>query len=77
MRNTPRMPKLNLREARQQRKQTLEEVAAATDLDVGNLSRIERGVQLPSREVARKLFEHFGGKVDLGVIYDPDHKAAC
>lgn len=72
------MPKktMTLREARLHRDQTLVAVAEAVGTDVSNLSRIERGAQLPSRELARKLFEHFDGAVDLGSIYDPEHRAA-
>jgi len=63
-----------LREARIAKNETLAEVAEAVDTDVGNLSRIERGEQVPQRELARRLFSHFGGSVDLGAIYDPEHR---
>lgn len=65
---------MNLREARQKREQTLEDVAAAIGINVASLSRIERGEQLPTRDLARRLFEHFDGDVDLGTIYDPTHE---
>ncbi|HEX7039509.1 MAG TPA: helix-turn-helix transcriptional regulator [Trueperaceae bacterium] len=67
---------MTLREARLARKETLVEVAEAVGTDVSNLSRIERGAQLPSRDLARKLFEHFDGAVELGLIYDPEHRVA-
>jgi transcriptional regulator with XRE-family HTH domain len=63
-----------LREVRLAREETLVAVADAVGTDVGNLSRIERGEQVPQRELARKLFDHFGGAVDLGAIYDPEHR---
>lgn len=63
-----------VREARLARGETLAEVAEAVETDVGNLSRIERGEQLPQRDLARRLFEHFEGAVPLGVIYDPEHR---
>lgn len=63
-----------LREARKARRETLAAVAEAVETDVGNLSRIERGEQMPQRELARRLFDHFGGSVPLGVIYDPGHR---
>jgi DNA-binding XRE family transcriptional regulator len=64
-----------LREARLKRNQTLTDVADAIGVDVSSLSRIERGDQLPTRAVARKLFDHFCGSVELGAIYDPEHRA--
>jgi transcriptional regulator with XRE-family HTH domain len=68
---------MTLREARLARGETLVIVAEAVGTDVSNLSRIERGAQMPSRELARKLFNHFEGSVDLGSIYDPEHRQAC
>jgi transcriptional regulator with XRE-family HTH domain len=68
-----RKPK-TLREARLAKKETLASVAEAVETDVGNLSRIERGEQIPQRELARRLFEHFEGIVPLGIIYDPEHR---
>lgn len=65
----------NLREARQARKLTLTKLAELVGTDAANISRIERGVQTPSKELARKLFDAFEGAVELGVIYDPEHKA--
>lgn len=52
----------------------MEDVAAAIGINVASLSRIERGEQLPTRDLARRLFEHFDGDVDLGTIYDPTHE---
>lgn len=63
-----------LREVRLAKKETLADVAEAVDTDVGNLSRIERGEQVPQRDLARRLFEHFDGAVDLSAIYDPEFR---
>lgn len=63
-----------LREARLAKNETLAAVAEAVDTDVGNLSRIERGEQIPQRDLARRLFDHFEGSVPLGIIYDPEHR---
>ena len=38
---------------------TLIEISKATDIDSGNLSRIERGIQMPSRESAKALAKHY------------------
>lgn len=48
-----------LRAARRKSGQNLAEVAQALGTDAGNLSRIERGIQAPSREMAEKLARHF------------------
>ncbi len=48
-------------------------VAKAVGTDVANLYRIEQGAQVPKRELARALFQYYGGKVPLGAIYDPKH----
>lgn len=74
-RKLPTMRKTKtLREARIAKKETLADVAELVGTDVGNLSRIERGEQIPQRELARRLFEHFDGAVPLGIIYDPEHR---
>jgi transcriptional regulator with XRE-family HTH domain len=65
----------SLRDARKARDLTLVKLAEIVGTDAANISRIERGMQTPSKELARKLFEHFDGTVELGVIYDPEHKA--
>jgi transcriptional regulator with XRE-family HTH domain len=52
---------------RKQSKATLEAVAAATDLTKSYLSKIERGVAVPSLSTALKLANHFG--VELGVLF--------
>ena len=73
---TLRMQFRNIREAREARGETLANVAAACGTDPGNLSRIERGEQIPAKELARRLYEHFAESVELGAIFDPEHFAA-
>lgn len=59
-----------LREMRVEKKLTISEVAIATQLDVGNLSRIERGIQVPSLETAEKLSRFFKGKItEMQILY--------
>lgn len=60
-------------QTRKSRGLSIDQVAAEVGLDPTNLSRIERGVQSPRRDLARKLFEFYGGAVTLGQIYDPDY----
>ncbi|MCI0254516.1 UNVERIFIED_ASMBLY: XRE family transcriptional regulator [Cronobacter sakazakii] len=59
-----------LRKIRVEKKLTIAEVAIATQLDVGNLSRIERGMQVPSLETAEKLAKFFKGKIsEMQILY--------
>lgn len=59
-----------LRKMRVEKKLTISEVAMATQLDVGNLSRIERGIQVPSLETAEKLSLFFKGKItEMQILY--------
>nr|DAI68064.1 MAG TPA: Helix-turn-helix XRE-family like protein [Caudoviricetes sp.] len=59
-----------LRKMRVEKKLTISEVAMATQLDVGNLSRIERGMQVPSLETAEKLSRFFKGKItEMQILY--------
>lgn len=59
-----------LRKMRVEKKLTIAEVAIATQLDVGNLSRIERGIQVPSLETAEKLSQFFKGKItEMQILY--------
>ncbi len=49
---------------------TLHALAVLVSSDVGNLSRIERGVQIPSSDLAAKICEQFDGDVnELQLIY--------
>ncbi len=52
---------------------SLDAVALEVGTDPTNLSRVERGDQIPKRELARALFEFYGGVVPLGAIYDPQY----
>lgn len=69
-----------LKTARLKRELTLQLVADAVGIDTGNLSRIERGTQVPSKDLAEKLSKFFDGEVDeIQIIYperfstvDPD-----
>lgn len=67
----------NLREAREAAGLTLKDVAAACGTDAGNLHRIELGKQVPGRELARRLYDHFEGTVELGAIYDPSYQESA
>ena len=49
---------------------TLQDLAMLVGSDVGNLSRIERGVQIPNRELAEKICKQFGGEInEIQLIY--------
>lgn len=52
-----------LRQARMRHQQTLQEVAGAVGTDTGNLSRIERGQQVPSQSLAARLAKHFNEEI--------------
>jgi transcriptional regulator with XRE-family HTH domain len=62
--------KTPLQRLREKRGKTLEEVAAAVEIDTGNLSRIERGKQ-KSVAMATKLVEYYGvGSIsELEILY--------
>ncbi len=62
--------KTPLRLAREKRERTIQEVATAISLDAGNLSRIERGKQVASREVAERLAKYFDHEVtEIQILY--------
>lgn len=52
-----------LRKMRIEQNLTIQDVAKATEIDVGNLSRIERGKQVTSFVIAEKLSKFFKGKI--------------
>ncbi|WP_313377976.1 helix-turn-helix domain-containing protein [Achromobacter insolitus] len=59
-----------LRRAREQRQLTIQQLATAADMDPGNLSRIERGIQVPSKGLAEKLARALDGAVsEIEIIY--------
>lgn len=63
--NTP------LKKARIAKGLTLQEVAKRVDSDTGNISRIERGKQTPSKELIVKLVNLFSdcGITEVHIIY--------
>jgi transcriptional regulator with XRE-family HTH domain len=59
-----------LRQARERRGLTLKAVADHVAMDQGNLSRVERGEQTPSKELAESLCKFFGHEVtEMQIIY--------
>ncbi len=52
---------------------SLAKVAREVGTDVANLYRIERGDQIPKRDLARALFKFYEGEIPLGAVYDPEH----
>lgn len=59
-----------LRAERERRGLTLKAVAHAVSMDQGNLSRVERGEQLPSKELIEALCKYFDGAVtELEIIF--------
>ena len=64
---------MDLRQLRQKRGKSLEDVAAAVGTDAGNLSRIERGIQLPSGQLAQRIADFYGKKIHL--IWCPKSEA--
>ena len=64
--------KTPLRAARERRGLTIQEVAIAIESDVGNLSRIERGLQVPTKPQVERLVEFFGGDVSETQIIWPE-----
>ena len=65
-----------LRQARTRRGESLSQVAAAVGSDTGNLSRIERGIQVPSKELTEKLARYFDNEVTETQIIYPERFAA-
>ncbi len=61
-----------LRQARRESGLTAQQAAQAAGCDRATIYRVEAGENLPSRDLARALFELYGGAVPLGAIYDPD-----
>lgn len=69
--NTP------LRKMRVERGMTLAELSVATKIDVGNLSRIERGKQLTSIETAEKISRFFNAEIsEMQILYPQRYMAA-
>lgn len=60
---------------REKKGYSLDHVAAAVGTTGATLSRVERGVQVPKKELARALFVFYRHRVPLGAIYDPEMSA--
>ncbi|MTC25982.1 helix-turn-helix domain-containing protein [Providencia alcalifaciens] len=59
-----------LRKIRLEKKLTISEVANAINCDVGNLSRLERGTQAASLELAERLAKFYGDKItEMHILY--------
>ena len=73
-----------LRQLRQIHKQTLADVASATDLSVSHISNIERDKSEPTLDTVRKLAIHFNVPTtqfltepgDFPLAFRPKHKAS-
>lgn len=60
----------HLRKLRTEKGITISELAAAVQIDVGNLSRIERGIQLTSLENAKRIVDYFNGAItEMEILY--------
>ncbi|WP_241616808.1 helix-turn-helix domain-containing protein [Rosenbergiella epipactidis] len=62
----------HLRKLRTEKGITISELAAAVQIDVGNLSRIERGIQLTSLENAKRIVDYFNGAITAMEILYPN-----
>lgn len=63
-----------LRKLREQQKVTINELSRAVGIDVGNLSRIERGIQRASIERAQRIADFFSNKISVMEIIYPEHR---
>lgn len=61
-----------LKKVRIKNEETLQDVAKVVGVDTGNLSRIERGLQVPSKDLAAKLASHFNHEVTEMHILFPE-----
>ena len=66
-----------LRAIREKKRLTLQELAVAVESDVGNLSRIERGTQTPSKDLAAKICAFFKGKINEIQLFYPERFVAA
>lgn len=64
-----------LKKARLKRERTLQEVSGAVGTDTGNLSRIERGLQIPSKELAEALVKYYDNEITETQIIYPERFA--
>lgn len=61
-----------LRKLREKQGITITELSRAVEIDVGNLSRIERGLQRASLERAEKIAGFFSNKISVMEIIYPE-----
>lgn len=66
-----------LKQVRLKHEKTLQEVSAAVESDTGNLSRIERGLQVPSKDMTERLVKYFGGEITETQIIYPERFAVA
>ena len=71
----PETPDSPLKKARLAKGETLQAVADAIGTDTGNLSRIERGKQTPSKDIVEKLVKHFNNAITEIQIFYPERFA--
>lgn len=64
-----------LKKARLTRELTLQQVSDAVGTDTGNLSRIERGIQIPSKELAEALVKYYDDEITETQIIYPERFA--
>lgn len=60
-----------LRKAREDVGLTVDEICEVVGCTRASLYRVENGLALPRRELARQLFKLYRGRVPLAAIYDP------
>ncbi|UAW53378.1 hypothetical protein pEaSNUABM30_00260 [Erwinia phage pEa_SNUABM_30] len=63
-----------LRLARMAMGVSLVEVAKQLDIDAGNLSRIERGIQIPAMDLAERIAKYFNNTITAIQICHPTYK---
>lgn len=61
-----------LRSVRIKKKVTLEQLAKAVGSNVGNLSRIERGIYSPRKNLAEKIAKYFNYEINVFEITWPE-----
>lgn len=62
-----------LKSAREKKGLSVRVLAEKVDTHPQNYYRIEAGDQVPKPPLARRIYEFFGGSIDLGHVYDPTY----